>query len=73
MDKVNLIKQNNTADIDANDLFRTATYYTNRPSGRLGVDICLEKCGQDRCLEFGVTGNAWCFPTAFKFTGTEKK
>lgn len=42
-------------------LFDDVTTYDNDPDGRLGLDKCLEaNCGV--CLEYGVTGNALCFP-----------
>lgn len=35
--------------------------YTNN---RMGLDKCAEKCIPDggQCVEFGMTGDAWCFP-----------
>lgn len=42
------------------DLFRDLIYYDNSID-RLGLDKCVEDC-KGSCLEFGITGNAWCFP-----------
>lgn len=31
---------------------------------RMGLDKCAEECipNGGQCVEFGITGNAWCFP-----------
>lgn len=42
-------------------LFDDVTTYGNDQDGRLGLDKCLEVCN-GICLEYGVTGNALCFP-----------
>lgn len=42
-------------------LFDDVTTYGNDWDGRLGLDKCLEVCN-GVCLEYGVTGNALCFP-----------
>lgn len=46
-------------------LFKDVVYYENDIRGdvygRIGLDKCLENCN-GTCLEFGVTGNAYCFP-----------
>ena len=47
--------------ISEDKLFNDIVPYENQVDGRLGLDICLEKCNGE-CLEFGQTGNAYCFP-----------
>lgn len=42
-------------------LFGDVKEYQNDDDGRLGIDKCLENC-KGNCLEFGVTGIAYCFP-----------
>jgi hypothetical protein len=42
-------------------LFKDIVPYENQIDGRLGLDMCLEKCN-GTCVEYGVTGNAYCFP-----------
>ena len=42
-------------------LFKDIIPYENQIDGRLGLDMCLEKCN-GTCVEYGVTGNAYCFP-----------
>jgi hypothetical protein len=42
-------------------LFKDMILYENQIDGRLGLDICLEKC-DGTCVEYGVTGNTYCFP-----------
>lgn len=47
-------------------LFKDVVYYENDirgdARGRIGLDKCLENCN-GTCLEFGITGNAYCFPS----------
>ena len=47
--------------ISEDKLFSDIVPYDNQLDGRLGLDICLEKCDGE-CLEYGQTGNAYCFP-----------
>lgn len=47
--------------ISEDKLFSDIIPYDNQLDGRLGLDICLEKCNGE-CLEYGQTGNAYCFP-----------
>lgn len=47
--------------ISEDKLFSDIVPYDNQMDGRIGLDICLEKCNGE-CLEFGQTGNAYCFP-----------
>jgi hypothetical protein len=43
-------------------LFSDVIYYENdMTTGRIGVDMCIEKCNGN-CVEYGQTGNAYCFP-----------
>lgn len=41
--------------------FDDVFYYPNEPSGITGWDRCCKECPY-RCVEYGVTGNASCFP-----------
>ena len=43
-------------------LFKDVTYYENDNLGRLGLDMCVQSCN-GYCVEYGVTGNAYCFPS----------
>jgi hypothetical protein len=47
--------------ISEDKIFSDIIPYENQLDGRLGLDICLEKCNGE-CLEYGQTGNAYCFP-----------
>ena len=43
-------------------LFEDVIYYENdMTTGRIGLDQCIEKC-DGNCVEYGQTGNAYCFP-----------
>ena len=47
-------------------LFEDVIKYINddidsNPNGLTGVTKCINKC-KGNCLEFGITGNAMCFP-----------
>lgn len=44
---------------DFTDIYVNAEAYENK-DGRMGLDICLEKCAGN-CVEYGLTGKAWCF------------
>ena len=48
-------------DIDFPDIYEDTILYSNTEDGRLGIDQCYEKCSGN-CLEYGVTGDAFCFP-----------
>ncbi len=47
-------------------LFSDIIPYDNDEDGRLGLDKCLANCN-GVCLEYGVTGNANCFPNVNTF------
>ena len=47
-------------------LFDDIIPYENDEEGRLGLDKCLEYCN-GTCLEYGITGNANCFPQVNEF------
>ena len=44
------------------DLFDNTTYYELKEDNmqNTGINQCLKDC-DGNCLEYGVTGNAWCF------------
>jgi len=47
-------------------LFKDVIYYDNNiETGRLGLDVCIEYCNGN-CVEYGQTGNAYCFPNLKK-------
>lgn len=52
------------ADLFHDPLMSDVTYFPNdaNPDGKLGIVKCLEQCKNGSCVEFGVTGNAHCFP-----------
>lgn len=41
------------------DIYEKTTQYDN-DNGRLGIDICLEKC-KGNCVELGISGFSFCF------------
>ena len=43
-------------------------YDNDYKSLRMGLDKCAEECipNGGQCVEFGLTGNAWCFPKVEK-------
>ena len=49
----------NPKDDYVDDVYKNTQLYQNI-DGRLGLDICLEKC-TGNCVEDGVTGKAFCF------------
>ena len=42
-------------------MFDDVTYYQNKSDFEFGMDECIEKC-IGYCVEYGITGNAYCFP-----------
>lgn len=59
----NLLGNNRTQQLD--ELYENTDTYENE-EGRQGLDICLEYCKSDKgrggnCVEFGITGKAFCF------------
>lgn len=42
-------------------IFDDVTYYPNRSDFEHGMDDCRAEC-PGNCVEFGVTGNGYCFP-----------
>jgi len=42
-------------------LFDDVFYYPNEPDGTTGWIRCKTEC-TGKCVEFGVTGNSYCFP-----------
>jgi hypothetical protein len=58
------IKVNNPPNKTYEDeLFKSVISYENEPfsGGKIGLEKCIENCTGE-CVEFGVTGNAHCFP-----------
>ena len=53
----NGIKQDTTFD---DPLFKNTKYYEFKEGEYSGADQCNDEC-LGNCLEYGVTGNAWCF------------
>jgi hypothetical protein len=56
-----------TPDILLDPLFEDMIFYQNDdepysvPNGKIGLDKCFDEC-TGTCVEFGVSGNAFCFP-----------
>jgi hypothetical protein len=53
-------------DIMVDPLFENLTFYINdedpyKKGGKLGLEKCFDNC-IGSCVEFGITGNAFCFP-----------
>ena len=50
------------------NLFSDIVFYPNDDDvdtgGRIGLDKCFQSC-QGNCIEYGVTGTAYCFPSEF--------
>ena len=56
-----IISHNNYSLLN-DPLFKDVIYYENNiQTGRLGLDMCIESCNGN-CVEYGQTGNAYCFP-----------
>jgi hypothetical protein len=47
--------------LDPKKQFTDMIVYDNDPSGRIGLDKCIENCN-GYCVEFGQTGAAYCYP-----------
>lgn len=47
--------------LDLNNQFDDIIEYNNDQNGRIGLDKCIEGCN-GYCVEFGLTGDAHCFP-----------
>ncbi len=59
-------------------LFEDVNLYQSEPvvDGELGLEKCIKKC-KGMCVEFGMTGDAYCFPSDYadiskKYTETVK-
>lgn len=52
------------ADLFHDPLMSDVTYFPNdaKTNGELGIIKCLKQCKNGSCVEYGVTGNAHCFP-----------
>lgn len=59
-------------DILNDSLFKNVTYFNDDNKGRLGLDMCIEQCN-GTCLEYGMTGDAYCFPPWNATIGAEVK
>uniref|UniRef100_A0A6C0AD88 Uncharacterized protein n=1 Tax=viral metagenome TaxID=1070528 RepID=A0A6C0AD88_9ZZZZ len=46
-----------------NDPYNKTIYYENKEENGLnsGIKDCIKNC-DGSCLEYGISGNAWCFP-----------
>ena len=57
---------NGTMAIDSqyfyDNLFNNVFYYPNQPDGTSGWVKCRSEC-PGNCVEYGVTGNSYCFPS----------
>ena len=34
--------------------------------GEIGLEKCLKQCKNGNCVEYGVTGDAYCFPNDYE-------
>lgn len=59
LDKIMKVKQG--PELLDDKLFSDVIPYDNQEDGRIGLDRCLEECN-GVCVEYGMTGNAHCFP-----------
>lgn len=55
-----------STDLFHDPLMSDVTYFPNdeniNDGGELGIYKCFEECTNGSCVEYGVTGNAHCFP-----------
>jgi hypothetical protein len=64
------IKNQSPIIIDINKQFPDVVMFDNDYDGRIGLDKCAEYSlnkKEGKCVEYGITGNAWYFPEV-KFT-----
>ena len=60
------VRLHNQYNLLNDPLFRDVIYYENdMKTGQVGINSCVEKCSGN-CVEYGQTGNAYCFPTMVK-------
>jgi len=52
-------KRNEDTTFD-DDLFKNAKFYDFKEGEEQGIDKCFRDCNGN-CLEYGITGLAWCF------------
>lgn len=64
MDKYHIAKDKTPNIFDINKQFSEVIVYENDTDGRMGLDKCLEYCTPTggTCTEYGISGNAWCYP-----------
>lgn len=67
-DHIYLGRRRDPWDLLDDSLFTNVIRFTNDDdpyscNGRIGLEKCLESCPKGgRCVEFGVTGEAFCYP-----------
>jgi hypothetical protein len=77
--EIESIKIREGSDTFDDPLFSDVIFYMGDGTldGELGLEKCLKQCKNGNCVEYGITGDAYCFPNDYesvknKYTETIK-
>jgi hypothetical protein len=66
--EIEQIKIREGSDTFDDPLFSDVVFYMGDGTleGEIGLEKCLKQCKNGNCVEYGVTGDAYCFPNDYE-------
>lgn len=66
--EIESIKIREGSDTFDDPLFSDVIFYMGDGTldGEIGIEKCIKKCKNGNCVEYGITGDAYCFPSDYE-------